>query len=46
MLELGFGKTKLKLELKPENILGVLLPNKFEVELKGRDEVIRALQNP
>lgn len=46
IVELGFGKTKLKLELNPQNVLGVLAPNKLETELAGREEVIRSLENP
>ncbi|AVX30336.1 Nickel-dependent lactate racemase [Carboxydocella thermautotrophica] len=45
-IELGFGKTKLKLNINQENLLGVLQPNQVKVELTGREEVIRALRQP
>ncbi|ABB14055.1 nickel-dependent lactate racemase [Carboxydothermus hydrogenoformans] len=46
IIELGFGKEKKQLSVKSENLLGVLVPNQVEVELTGKEEVIRALNNP
>ncbi len=43
---LGFGKQQIKLEIAPENLLGVLEPNKVEISLTGEAEVRRALSAP
>ncbi len=45
-MELAYGKTQLQLEVPPERLLGVLFPNKVDVELTGRQEVERALSQP
>ncbi len=44
--ELGFGEGTQKLTVPDENLVCVLLPNPVSHELTGRDEVVRALQNP
>ncbi len=44
--ELGFGAGTQKLTVPDENLVCVLLPNSVSHELTGREEVVRALQNP
>ena len=45
-MELKYGKGKLAFEIDPKNHLGTLLPNEKENVLTGKDEVLRALENP
>jgi len=42
----GFGKDFKEFEIKDENIMAELSQNSVETSLTGRDEVVRALENP
>lgn len=43
---LGFGKQNAELDIKDENLLGVLMPNAVEISKTGEEEVRRAMENP
>jgi len=43
---LGFGKQNVELDIKDENLLGILMPNEVEALKTGQDEVRRAMENP
>lgn len=43
---LGFSKTTMKVEIDDKNLLAVLHANDVETDLKGEEEVYRALNNP
>jgi len=45
-VELKYAKTKLGFEIEPRNYMGTLLPNEIEHGLIGKEEVLRALENP
>ncbi len=45
-MQLKYGKGKLYFEIDAKNYMGTLLPNEKEHGLTGKDEVIRALENP
>ncbi len=42
----GYGKSFAEFEIKEKNFQGQALPNKVNVPLTGKEEVIRALENP
>jgi len=44
--ELKYGKDHVEFELDEKNYMCSLLPNEIEFELKGEEEVKRALENP
>lgn len=44
--ELKYGKDHVEFEIEEKNYLCSLLPNEVEFELKGEEEVKRALENP
>lgn len=44
--KIGFGKQVLRFEIPLENLMGVIEPNKVEVNLTGEAEVRRALASP
>jgi len=44
--ELKYGKGHVEFEIEEKNYMCSLLPNEIEFELKGEEEVIRALENP
>ncbi len=46
MIELHYGKEKIDFSVPEERLLGVLKPNKVDVELRGEAEVERALDCP
>jgi nickel-dependent lactate racemase len=41
-----FGKETVTFEIADKNLMDVILPNQVDYDLMGKDEVIRALQNP
>lgn len=43
---LGFGKTKLEFEVDDKKVLDILKPNELQIDLIGKYEVIRSLENP
>ena len=43
---LGFGKSKVDIEIDNSNLLGILKPNDVPVQLTGVDEVKRAMKEP
>jgi len=45
-IEMKYGKGKLSFEIESKNHLGTLLPNENDNELNGKDQVLRAMQNP
>ena len=45
-LEIGFGSTPQFVEIPDENIMGILEPNRVEVDRTGVDAVMYALENP
>ncbi len=44
--ELKYGKDHVEFEIEEKNYMCSLLPNEIEFELKGEEEVKRALENP
>ena len=44
--QLKYGKGNIEFEIEEKNYMGSLLPNEIEFELKGVEEVKRALENP
>lgn len=44
--KLKYGKGSVEFNLEEENYMGSLLPNEIEFDLKGEEEVKRALKNP
>jgi nickel-dependent lactate racemase len=45
-IEVKFGKTKKRLKIKKNNLLGILTPNKIENDLINEMEINRALDHP
>lgn len=45
-VSLNYSKTTLNLDIPEKNLMGVLSPNKVEVDLTGPDEVRRSLEHP
>ncbi|HZJ76656.1 MAG TPA: nickel-dependent lactate racemase [Oscillospiraceae bacterium] len=44
--QLKYAKGNVEFEIEEKNYMGSLLPNEFEFELKGAEEVKRSLENP
>ena len=45
-MELGFGKGKVDFEINKGNVIDILEPNNVNFDRTGKEEVVRALQNP
>jgi nickel-dependent lactate racemase len=45
-INLGFGKSTVEMEIDESRILKIMEPNPVKVEVSGREEVIRAMENP
>lgn len=44
--EFGFGKKTVTFNIKKENFIGEILPNKIDIDLMNEKEVKRAMENP
>jgi lactate racemase len=44
--EFGFAKKSVKFNIRKDNLIGEILPNKIEINLINEDEVKRAIDNP
>lgn len=45
-LNLGFGEKIVRVDIDDNNLLGVLEPNRLDLDLTGQEEVRRAIREP